>query len=114
LNELKERVQQNLPENEIEIDQVLQKQRMVPKFGMVSPQKHSKNNIHRPLTIKRKKVKKKNLVFFGHQSWNLVLNMMLGLQKAIKSCSDPGTNILSKRDFKVKYIFDLIPRRTGS
>ena len=38
---------------------------------------------------------------------------MLGIQKAVKSCSDPGTLQLNKRDFKIKYVFDLIPRRAG-
>ena len=86
----------------------------VLRFGM-HKKKNAISNIHKPLSTKHHhKIKKKNLVFFGHQSWNLVLNMMLGLQKAVKSCNDPGTYVLSKRAFKVKYIFDLIPRRTGS
>lgn len=62
--------------------------------------------------LKLKKVKKKNQVLFGDKSWNLVLNMMLGISKAVKSTTDPMTFALTKYDFKVKYIFDLIPRRS--
>jgi len=61
---------------------------------------------------KTKKKKQRNLVFFGHESWNLVLNIMLGIQKAVRSTSDPGSIQLTKRDFRVKYVFDLIPRKT--
>lgn len=34
----------------------------------------------------KKETKKKNiLVYFGHKNWNLVLNLMVGLRKSIRS-----------------------------
>jgi 1-phosphatidylinositol-4-phosphate 5-kinase len=65
-------------------------------------------------TLKKLKTTEGKLVFCGHESWNLVLNMMIGIQKATRSCSDPGTVELTNHDFKMQYQFDLIQRRTGS
>jgi Ca2+-binding EF-hand superfamily protein len=51
-------------------------------------------------------------VFFGHQNWNLVLNMMLGIQMAVRSVIDNHNDQLTSKDFKLKYYFELVPRRT--
>ena len=65
-----------------------------------------------PKAAKAKGNKKGNFVSFGHQNWNLVLNMMIGIKVAVKSAVErPET--LTLKDFKLKYIFELIPKRTS-
>jgi len=69
------------------------------------------HNIPKP-TKDKTKTKKGNFVSFGHQNWNLVLNMMLGIQKAVNSAAArPET--LSFKDFNIKYVFELITKRTS-
>ena len=58
------------------------------------------------------KDRKGNYVLFGHQNWNLVLNMMLGIQMAVKSVVEKEGD-LSNKDFNIKYIFELVPKRTS-
>jgi len=65
-------------------------------------------NIHKT----KARAKKGNFVSFGHQNWNLVLNMMLGIQKAVNSTVE-RSETLSHKDFNLKYIFELISKRTG-
>ena len=71
--------------------------------------------MHKPL--KQGKSKKANnfgnkgkLVFLGHENWNFVLNMMLGIQMASKSVVVFKDYPLAAKDFKLKYYFELIPR----
>ena len=45
----------------------------------------------------------KTMVFFDHQNWKLVVNMMMGLQKAIKNVSEDLTFELDKNDFELRY-----------
>ncbi len=49
-------------------------------------------------------------ISFGHQNWNLILNMMLGIQMAVKSIIDKKE--IESGDFSLKYVFELVPRRT--
>jgi len=49
------------------------------------------------------------MVFFGDSQWNLVLNMMIGVQTAVKSLG----NYSEADDFKLKYYFELMPKRFG-
>lgn len=49
------------------------------------------------------------MVFFGDSQWNLVLNMMIGVQTAVKSLG----NQHETDDFKLKYYFELMPKRFG-
>jgi len=65
-------------------------------------------NIHKVSTQE----KQSNFVSFGHQNWNLVLNMMLGIQLAVKSVIEKADNVTNK-DFEVKFIFELVPKRTN-
>lgn len=55
------------------------------------------------------------MVLFGHQNWNLVLNMMMGISMAVKSVSNTYTQSdqITNRDFSVKYYFELLPKRIG-
>jgi 1-phosphatidylinositol-4-phosphate 5-kinase len=55
------------------------------------------------------------VVFFGDSNWNLVLNMMIGIQTAVKSSLMTyqfELNIVD--DCDKKYYFELIPRRFGA
>jgi 1-phosphatidylinositol-4-phosphate 5-kinase len=71
--------------------------------------KATAQNIHKVPTKDRKGG---NFVSFGHQNWNLVLNMMLGIQTAVKSAIQKPDNFTSK-DFNAKHIFELVPKRTS-
>ena len=54
------------------------------------------------------------MVFFGDDNWNLVLNMMIGIQMAIRSVRGYQEMIYEEpRDFHLKYYFELVPRRFG-
>ena len=53
-----------------------------------------------------------NSVSFGDENFNLVLNMMIGIRMAVKSIFMSNDYVLSNKDFKLKYYFELIPRRT--
>ncbi|CAD8049461.1 unnamed protein product [Paramecium sonneborni] len=53
-------------------------------------------------------------VQFGHQNWNLVLNMMIGIQMAVKSVNALSDYEVNLKDFKLKYYFELMPKRTGN
>lgn len=39
---------------------------------------------------------------------------MIGIQMAIKSINTADDYVLVNKDFKLKYYFELLPRRTGS
>ncbi|KAM3133933.1 hypothetical protein pb186bvf_013899 [Paramecium bursaria] len=68
-------------------------------------------NVHKR-TVQNQQNRRSNLsVQFGHQNWNLVLNMMIGLQMAVKSVNSVDDYDVSQRDFKLKYYFELLPRR---
>lgn len=60
---------------------------------------------------KNEKFKKTAMVLIGHENWNLVLNMMLGIQMAVKSASSILEKNLSEDDFQLKYYFELLPKR---
>lgn len=56
---------------------------------------------------KEEKKKKKNvLVYFGHQNWNLVLNLMVGLRKSIRSLYELNSFLeLKSGHFKEEHEF---------
>ncbi len=56
---------------------------------------------------------KNNFISFGHHSWNLVLNMMLGIQMAVKSNIEKGEDPITRKDFALKFVFELVPRRSN-
>ena len=58
--------------------------------------------------------KPKISVAFGHENFNLVLNMMIGIQMAVKSINTADDYVIGAKDFKLKYYFELLPRRAGS
>lgn len=52
---------------------------------------------------------KGSLMFITHQNWSLMLNMMSGIQKSINSISSTATRVLNKKDFTLRYTFELNP-----
>mmetsp|Transcript_37909 Transcript_37909/g.33929 ORF Transcript_37909/g.33929 Transcript_37909/m.33929 type:complete len:145 (-) Transcript_37909:971-1405(-) len=61
------------------------------------------------------KVQKNVSVFFGHENWNIVLNMMIGIRtstKNIYTIRHKEDNKLNEKDFKVKAVFELVRHRT--
>lgn len=54
------------------------------------------------------------MIFFGDDNWNLVLNMMIGIQMAVRSVRGYQEMIYEEAaDFNLKYYFELVPRRFG-
>jgi 1-phosphatidylinositol-4-phosphate 5-kinase len=54
------------------------------------------------------------MIFIGDDNWNLVLNMMIGIQMAVRSVKGFQEMIYEEpKDFALKYYFELIPRRFG-
>ena len=55
-------------------------------------------------------------IFFGHENWNLVLNMMIGIRTSIKGLYPTQSNINDneEHEFKLKGHYELIQRRTSN
>jgi 1-phosphatidylinositol-4-phosphate 5-kinase len=54
------------------------------------------------------------MIFLGDDNWNLVLNMMIGIQMAVRSVRGFQEMICEQpKDFGLKYYFELVPRRFG-
>ncbi|KAL4492363.1 hypothetical protein ABPG72_005498 [Tetrahymena utriculariae] len=74
-------------------------------------------NIQKKQPKQKEPRKPKLMIFFGHQNWNLVVNMMMGIQMSVQSAANIILNEknqmpdLQNRDFKVKYLFELLPRK---
>lgn len=65
------------------------------------------------LNVTEPSKKRINIVYFGHENWNLMLNMMLGLRKSLKShfyVYDEKVKF-SHEDLNCKYNHDLIYKR---
>lgn len=58
---------------------------------------------------------RKNLsIYFGHENWNLVLNMMIGIRKAVKNLHPLNDDIpINENHFQMKYQFEIITKRTA-
>lgn len=57
--------------------------------------------------------KKKQPVYFGHENWNLILNMMIGMRISVRSLQ-PIQVALVASDFKSKYVHDVITQRSSN
>ena len=53
-------------------------------------------------TNQTKSVRKNIQVFFGHENWNLVMNMMIGIRNTIKSLDTKDDLELLPNDFSEK------------
>lgn len=68
-------------------------------------------NVHKPMKNKNNfGGPKGKLVFLGHENWNFVLNMMIGIQMAAKSVVLLNDYPLSPKDFTLKFKYELVPR----
>ncbi len=55
---------------------------------------------------KKVKTTEGNMVFFGDDNWNMVLNMMIGIQMAVRSVRGYQEMIYEEpKDFELKYYF---------
>jgi 1-phosphatidylinositol-4-phosphate 5-kinase len=54
------------------------------------------------------------MVFLFHKDWNLVINMMIGINKAIRALWDVNDHQLQKSDYKMRDIFELNYKRSFS
>ena len=52
----------------------------------------------------------RSVVFLGHRNWELVLDIMVGVQMAIKSVMCYTNYELEPKDFKLKQYFQLVPK----
>ncbi|EAR82478.2 phosphatidylinositol 4-phosphate 5-kinase (macronuclear) [Tetrahymena thermophila SB210] len=113
--------QQNITQTNIFIRQNSSTNQINPQINMVNQDDQFRTmRISTAINVPNKKSqrnlssqKNTTMVFFGHQNWNLVLNMMMGVQMAVRSVSSYGEEIikLESEDFKLKYYFELLPRR---
>ncbi|CAD8151009.1 unnamed protein product [Paramecium pentaurelia] len=104
----------------------LNSQQIVPKLPEQSVVKQFKKSSRSPSPIsvnqtiddiqqqqQQENVRKNLSIYFGHENWNLVLNMMIGIRKAIKSLHPLTDDILiTAAHFEVKNQFEIIPKRT--
>ena len=52
-------------------------------------------------------------MYFGHENWNLVLNMMVGIRKAIKNLHPLNNDVtINESHFSMKYQFEIVTKRT--
>eukprot|EP00359_Climacostomum_virens_P011623 CAMPEP_0204905696 /NCGR_PEP_ID=MMETSP1397-20131031/5564_1 /ASSEMBLY_ACC=CAM_ASM_000891 /TAXON_ID=49980 /ORGANISM="Climacostomum Climacostomum virens, Strain Stock W-24" /LENGTH=686 /DNA_ID=CAMNT_0052074605 /DNA_START=106 /DNA_END=2166 /DNA_ORIENTATION=- len=84
-----------------------------------SPHLHTEHNVPKSIGTNPKFVTKQDFVHWGDENWNLVLNMMLGIQKAVKCAAanfDPVA-VLADTDFKErckhKLLAGYVKQRTG-
>lgn len=54
---------------------------------------------------------KKSMIFIFHKDWNLVINMMIGINKSIKALWDMHDRVLDDNDFKIRDMFQLNYKR---
>jgi hypothetical protein len=60
-----------------------------------------------------KGVRKNFSVYFGHENWNLVMNMMIGIRTALKNLA-PEQRDLTEHDFRLKAQYELVNKRVDS
>ncbi|CAD8212359.1 unnamed protein product [Paramecium octaurelia] len=109
IHELKQQTQQSLDRLEKMYQKKLEEFNIKKKKDLEIAEK-------RRATIANINKKRKTAlsVQFGHQNWNLVLNMMIGIQMAVKSVNALSDYEVTLKDFKLKYYFELMPKRTGN
>ena len=82
--------------------------------SLAEKKKQTVGNIHYAQGKVKTRQSEGNMVFFGDDNWNLVLNMMIGIQMAVRSVRGYQEMIYEEpRDFQLKYYFELVPRRFG-
>jgi hypothetical protein len=54
----------------------------------------------------------KGQIGIGHENWNLVLHMIFGVSKSVRTAVHEESFEISDEDFKRKYCYELIPQKT--
>ena len=67
--------------------------------------------LNMPIKKEKPKYKKNISVYFGHENWNLVLNLMIGIRTSVKELFVANNN-LKDEDFNERRVYDLISCRT--
>ena len=65
--------------------------------------------IHKPLATS---VKQKSFIHIGHDNWNLVLHMMLGIRQSVRNVMFEECFELLTEDFQRKYCYELVAKKT--
>ncbi|CAD8183271.1 unnamed protein product [Paramecium pentaurelia] len=101
---LRELIDQNqIKQQKMELVDQINEQRLHTIINI--PRKQQSINNQKP--TKKPKIS----VSFGHENFNLVLNMMIGIQMAVSSINIADDYEVGPKDFKLKYYFELLPRR---
>lgn len=61
---------------------------------------------------KRIEPDKKGMIFLLHKDWNLVINMMIGINKSVRALWDVDDHHVVESDFEMRDMFELKYRRT--
>ena len=67
------------------------------------------------MNITEPEMNRQNIIYFGHENWNLMLNMMLGIRKALKShfyIYDKQVKF-NEEDLNCKYAHELIYKKNN-
>jgi 1-phosphatidylinositol-4-phosphate 5-kinase len=65
-------------------------------------------SIHKPLS----KNASKSFIHIGHDNWNLVLHMMMGVRQSVNNVKNEEAFELVDQDFERKYCYELIAKKT--
>ena len=108
---------QQLPENQTDLNSLNIETRPKKKSLQIMTNSQESKTSDRKATHRHAETNenRKNIsVFFGHENWNLVLNMMIGLRTSIKGIEPRNFfEKLHDNEFKLKSHFDLIQKRTA-
>ena len=58
------------------------------------------------------KGKDKSFIHIGHDNWNLVLHMMLGIRQSVRNVMHEEVFELLEADFQRKYCYELVAKKT--
>ena len=59
-------------------------------------------------------VKASSFIHFGHENWNLILHMMLGIRHSVHNVMHDRFNDLTEDDFFHMFRYELVPKKTDS
>lgn len=71
--------------------------------------KRATGHIHKPLNNAAK-----SFIHIGHDNWNLVLHMMLGIRQSVRNVMHEEVFELIDADFERKYVYELVAKKTIS
>lgn len=99
-----------------ENDQIIEDEKM--KANVVQNVHKAKNGFNK--VLKRKTQKKKsrvpdnvNMIHPGHENFNQVFNIMLGVKKAVDAVLDVPLLEIQEKDFKIKCVYEIAPWRSS-